>query len=118
MNSPPWSENQEFVNELIPLLSETGGGERSNLMLNKPKKCFQGPIILKSRQVEDAQFPQDVNFNKLTIFVAIIAPILSHSRPSRNKTTTKAIKQVRQMPKIIPLHGFRQMFGNSAKLFN
>lgn len=27
MNSPPWSENQEFVNELIPLLSETGGGK-------------------------------------------------------------------------------------------
>lgn len=91
MNSPPWSENQEFVNELIPLLSETGG-KRSNLMLNKPKKCFQGPIILKSRQVEDAQFPQDVNFNKLTIFVAIIAPILSHSRPSRNKTSSPDAK--------------------------
>lgn len=26
MNSLPWSESQEFVNELTPLLRETGGG--------------------------------------------------------------------------------------------
>lgn len=56
MNLPPWSENQEFVNELTPLLSETEG-EKSNLMLNKPpKNAFRGLLFWKADRLKMRSF--------------------------------------------------------------